>query len=80
MVATDYIWIGIYLNAGWTKAEFFSSVDGRSWTFHDPVVSGLPSAARTLGFSVGIAKSSGAAERRVSIDLQAVRCDGSRGY
>ncbi len=80
LVATEYIWLGIFLNAGWTRADFFSSADGRTWTFHDSLASGLPSAAHTLGFSAGIAKASGEAERYLSIDLQAVRCDGSRGY
>jgi hypothetical protein len=80
LVATEYIWLGIFLNAGCTRADFFSSADGGTWTFHDSLASGLPSAAQTLGFSAGIAKASGEAERCLSIDLQAMRCDGSRGH
>ena len=78
LVATDYVWLGIFINAAWTRGDFFSSVDGRSWTFHDPVASGLPTAA-ALGFSAGIAKTSGNTERGLNVDLQAVRCDGNRG-
>jgi hypothetical protein len=78
LVDTDYVWLGVFMNAGWTRADFFSSADGRSWTFHDSVTSGLPSAA-ALGFSAGIAKTSGDSERFLSIDLQAVRWDGNRG-
>ena len=79
LVGADYVWLGIFLDAAWNRADFFSSADGRSWTFHDSLISGLPSAVRTLGFSAGVAKSSGEAARHLNVDLQAVRCDGLRG-
>jgi len=76
---TNYVYLGIFLNGDWSRADFLSSSDGKSWFFHDSITDGLPTAAQALGFSAGINKTIGTAQRSLSIDLEAMRYDATRG-
>jgi hypothetical protein len=76
---TNYVYLGIFLNGDWSRADFLSSSDGKSWSFHQSITAGLPAAAQALGFSAGINKTIGTAQRNLSIDLEAMRYDAMRG-
>jgi hypothetical protein len=76
LAATDYLYLGIFLNGGWTRADFFSGA-GSSWSIHPPLAFDL-SPDEPLGFSAGIVKTTGGGERCLSIDLQALRYDAAR--
>jgi hypothetical protein len=78
-VTSNYVYLGIFLNGDWSRADFFSSTDGRVWSFHDSVSTNSPSGLQPLGFSAGINKTAGTTPRNLSIDLQAVRYDSPRG-
>jgi uncharacterized protein DUF2793/uncharacterized protein with putative carbohydrate binding module len=76
---TNYIYLGIFLNGDWSRADFFSSGNGQLWSFHEPLTGNLPAAVQPLSFSAGINKTIGAAQRNLNIDLQATRYDALRG-
>jgi hypothetical protein len=76
---TNYLYLGIFLNGDWSRADFFSSSNGQLWSFHDSITANLPAAVQPLGFSAGINKTIGTTQRNLSIDLQAIRYDALRG-
>jgi hypothetical protein len=75
-VDSGYIHLGIFLNADWSRADFFSSPTGSAWTFNGSLAS---ASSEPLGFSAGIVKSAGLASRSLSIDLEAMRYDAAMG-
>jgi Protein of unknown function (DUF2793) len=79
LAGVNYVYLGIFLNGDWSRADFFSSSDGCAWTVHEPLNAGLPTASQALGFSAGIGKTIGASQRNLSIDIQAIRYDALRG-
>ena len=79
LAAVNYVYLGIFLNGDWSRADFFSSSDGCAWTVHEALNAGLPTALQALGFSAGIGKTIGASQRNLSIDIQAIRYDALRG-
>ncbi|HEU4498199.1 MAG TPA: hypothetical protein VFR60_02570, partial [Sphingomicrobium sp.] len=79
LAGVNYVYLGIFLNGDWSRADFFSSSDGCVWTVHEPLNAGLPTASQALGFSAGIGKTIGASQRNLSIDIQAIRYDALRG-
>lgn len=75
---TNYVYLGIFLNGDWSRADFFSSGNGQLWWFHDSITTNLPAAVQPVGFSAGINKTIGTTQRNLSIDLQAIRYDALR--
>lgn len=76
--ATTYVWLGIFINPGWTRADYFLSNDSVTWTIEGSISSGLPSASQLVGVGVNIAKSTGTTQQNVSIDFQGYRYDVAR--
>jgi hypothetical protein len=78
-VGTTYVWLGIFVNANWTRADFFLSTDSVAWTVEGTVTTNLPSATQVLAPSVGINKTVGTTQRNLSIDWMGCRYDLVRG-
>jgi hypothetical protein len=77
---TNYIWLGVFINANWTRADFFYSTDSINWTFAGSRTTGIPAAGRNTGFcAASIIKSVGTTQRNASIDLAGYRVDYARG-
>ena len=76
----NYIWLAVFLNAAWTRADFFYSTDSMNWVKADSPTTGLPAATRPTAFCAGaIVKSVGVTQRNMSIDLAGYRVDMVRG-
>lgn len=78
-VDTNYIWLGVFVNAAWTNATFFYSVDSINWVIAGARASGLPTAAQVTGMGATINKTLGTTQRNLSIDVMAHRYDLTRG-
>jgi hypothetical protein len=78
-VDTNYIWLGIFLNADWTRADFFFSTDSVTWTLAGSNSANMPSASQLVGLGNGIVKSVGTTQRNLSNDLLGWRYDIQRG-
>ncbi|MBK1871578.1 hypothetical protein [Taklimakanibacter albus] len=79
-VDTNYVWLGIFVNSDWSRADFFISQDGRTWTFAGSQSgANMPIASETTGFGVVLRKSAGTTSRTAEVDLMAYRYDTYRG-
>lgn len=78
-VDLNYIWLGVFVNAAWTNATFFYSIDSQAWVIAGMRNTGLPTSAQVTGMGATINKTVGTAQRNLSIDLMAHRYDLSRG-
>lgn len=77
---TNYIWLIVFLNADWTRADFLYSEDSVNFLWAGSQTTGLPGSARTTGWvAASIIKSLGTGQRNVSIDLAGNRIDHARG-
>lgn len=72
----NYIGLAVFINPGWTRADFLYSTDGISWTKADSPTTGLPANTRfTTWCAASIIKSAGTTQRNVSIDYAGYRVD-----
>jgi hypothetical protein len=79
-VDTNYIWLLIFMNAAWTRADFIYSQDSISFTKSDSPTTGLPNSTQNSNLlAVQIIKSAGTTQRNVSIDFCGFRYDYVRG-
>lgn len=78
-VDTNYIWLGIAVNAAWTVATFFYSTDSVNWIVAGTRNTGLPSGTQFFGLGATINKTVGLTQRNLSVDLMAYRYDSTRG-
>lgn len=77
---TTYIWLVVFVNPAWTRADFIYSTDGISFTKADSPTTGLPANTRDSAWvGASLIKSVGTTQRNCSIDLCGVRMDGVRG-
>jgi hypothetical protein len=78
---TNYIWLGIFCNAAWTEATFFSSTNSTSWSIFGTKIAdaNMPTSTELLQASVGINKTVGTTQRNLSIDCIGFRYDFARG-
>jgi len=77
---TNYIWLVIFMNAGWTRADYIYSDDSISFTKSDSPTTGLPSSAQIVSVKpIRIAKSVGTTQRNADIDFCGYRYDIVRG-
>jgi len=77
---TIYIWLVVFLNANWSRADFIYSDDSISFTRADSPTTGIPGSTRpTSWVAASIIKSLGTTQRNVSIDLAGNRIDYVRG-
>ncbi len=78
-VDTNYIWLGIFCNADWTRADYFSSVDSAAWEIEGSNSANMPSTTQYVGVACQIVKSVGTTQRNLSVDLMGWRYDFQRG-
>lgn len=79
-VNTNYVWLTVFINADWTRADFFISQDGRVWTLAGSQSgANMPTSSETVAFSIALRKSAGTNSRTTEIDLLAYRYDALRG-
>lgn len=77
---TNYIWLVVFVNPGWTRADFFYSTDSVGFTKADSPTTGLPGNTQyTAWVAASIIKSAGTTQRNCSIDLAGYRVDYVRG-
>lgn len=73
---TTYIWLIVFLNANWTRADFIYSQDGIAFTKADSPTTGLPANTRDGAWvAASMIKSAGSTQRNCSIDLAGYRAD-----
>ncbi|MDX2059935.1 MAG: hypothetical protein SFV24_19150 [Gemmatimonadales bacterium] len=76
----NYIWLVVFVNPGWTRADFIYSTDSVSFVKADSPTTGLPSSTqRTSWCPAQIIKSVGTTARLVAVDLAGYRVDYVRG-
>lgn len=76
----NYIWLVVFVNPGWTRADFIYSTDSVDFTVASSPTSGFPSSTqRTSWCPAQIIKSAGTNGRAVAIDLAGYRVDYVRG-
>lgn len=76
----NYIWLVVFVNPGWTRADFIYSTDSVSFTVASSPTTGFPSSTqRTSWVPAQIIKSAGTTARLVAIDLAGYRVDYVRG-
>lgn len=77
---TNYIWLVVFVNPAWTRADFIYSTDSMAFTKADSPTTGLPGSARPTSWAAAsMIKSAGTTQRNVSIDLAGNRIDYARG-
>lgn len=77
---TNYIWLAVFLNADWTRADYLYSTDSVNWTKAGSRTTGLPSAAQQTSWCPAqIVKSVGTTARLIAADLAGCRVDYVRG-
>lgn len=77
---TNYIWLVVFVNPGWTRADFIYSTDSVSFTKADSPTTGLPANTRDSAWTgASMIKSVGTTQRNCSLDLCGWRMDGVRG-
>lgn len=77
---TNYIWVVVFCNAAWTRADFIYSTDSIAFTKADSPTTGLPGNTRpTAWVAASLIKSVGTTQRNCSVDLAGWRMDSVRG-
>lgn len=77
---TKYIWLAVFVNPAWTRADFFYSTDSVNWVKAGSPTTGLPGSARVTSWvAASLIKSVGTTQRNCSIDLAGYRVDHVRG-
>ena len=77
-----YHWIGIWVNAAWTRVEYFYSSDSVTWTLFATAIAdaNIPTATELCGFGVTMNKTVGTTQRNNWVDFVGVRnLMGARG-
>ena len=76
----NYIWLVVFVNPGWTRADFIYSTDSVSFTLASSPTTGFPSNTQYTGWvGASMIKSAGTTQRNCSIDLAGLRVDYVRG-
>lgn len=77
---TNYIWVVVFVNPTWTRADYIYSEDSASFTVASSPTTGFPTSARPVGWvAASLIKSAGTTQRNCSIDLAGYRVDYTRG-
>lgn len=78
--ATTYIWLVVFVNPAWTRADFIYSLDGVDFITAASPTTGLPANTRDSAWvGASMIKSVGTTQRNCSLDLCGWRMDGVRG-
>lgn len=78
---TTYIWLVIFVNPAWTRADFIYSDDSKAFTVASSPTTGFPSSTQTTTWAAcSMIKSAGTTQRNCSLDLAGYRVEtGARG-
>lgn len=77
---TNYIWLVVFVNPGWTRADFIYSNDSVDFSVASSPTTGFPSNTQdTAWVAASMIKSAGTTQRNCSIDLAGSRVDYVRG-
>lgn len=77
---TNYNWFVIFINPGWTRADFIYSTDSVSFSVSGSQTTGLPDNTQYASWAAAsIVKSVGTTQRNATVDLAGYRYDGGRG-
>ena len=79
VTAGEYVWLGIFINANWTRADFFRSDDSVTWVFDGSISTNLPGNTQLVEPATGINKTVGTTARLLNIDVMGYRYDHTRG-
>jgi hypothetical protein len=75
-VNLEWLWLGVFVNAACTRADFIYSTDGFTFTLCTPVTTGLPTTARSLApVAISAMKTAGTTARILHVDLAGLRVD-----
>ena len=78
-VDTNYIWLGIFINANWSRADYFLSQDSAAWSIIGSNSATMPSSTQLVSVAVQINKTVGTTQRNCSVDFMGWRYDFQRG-
>ena len=80
-VDTNYVYLGIYINGDWSRADFFISQDGRTYTWAgNQTGANMPTVTEIVGVRIAMKKSAGTAVvNECEVDIMAHRYDTYRG-
>lgn len=76
---TNYIWLVVFVNPGWTRADFIYSNDSVDFSVASSPTTGFPSNTQYTGWGISMIKSAGTTQRNCSVDLAGLRVDYVRG-
>lgn len=75
----NYLWLIVFMNPDWSRADFIYSTDSMEFTKADSPTTGIPGNTRITGWVIAsINKSAGNTQRNVSVDLAGYRVDQAR--
>lgn len=74
----NYIWLVVFVNPGWTRADFIYSTDSIAFTKADSPTTGLPGSTAPTGVCAQIKKSAGSTSRNLHVDLMGHRIDSNQ--
>lgn len=67
---TEYIWAIVFINPGWTRADFIYSTDSRAFTLANSITTNIPDNTRTVTWApLSIVKLAGSSGRSAFADL-----------
>ncbi len=76
----NYIWLLVFLNAVWTRADFLYSTDSLTFTLASSPTTGFPAANTIMGWiGHGMFKSAGTGSRKSAVDFVGYRSSYARG-
>ena len=73
--STSWMWLAVFVNPAWTRADYIYSTDGIAFTLDGSISSGLPSVTQLVGPQFGIMKRAGTTDKLVYHDLNGHRID-----
>lgn len=75
-----YIWLLVFMNANWTRADFIYSQDSMAFTLAEAITTGIPTITQLTGWSgINVVKSAGTTARLTDCDFCGMRMDVTRG-
>jgi hypothetical protein len=72
------LWLAIFMNANWTRADYLYSTDGITWTIDANPTTGLPSNTQYTGYGACHLNSAGSPSTITAIDFLGYRIDQTR--
>lgn len=77
-VAATALWLLVFVNPGWTRADFIYSTDSVNFVLADSPTTGMPGVTQFTGWGASMIKSAGSTARTAEFDFAGYRVDQSR--